>query len=50
MEFIHGETLQERLVAARAPLLEGQVTAWFVQVCGVLSYLHTQNLLSFSAT
>lgn len=43
MEFIHGETLQERLVAARAPLLEGQVTAWFVQVCGVLSYLHTQN-------
>jgi tRNA A-37 threonylcarbamoyl transferase component Bud32 len=43
MEFIHGETLQERLVAAKAPLLEGQVTAWGVQICGVLSYLHTQN-------
>lgn len=43
MEFVHGETLQERLAAARAPLLEGQVTAWFVQVCGVLSYLHAQN-------
>ena len=43
MEFVQGETLQERLTAARAPLLEGQVTAWFVQVCGVLSYLHSQN-------
>ncbi|MHB1317095.1 MAG: serine/threonine protein kinase [Anaerolineae bacterium] len=43
MEFVHGETLQERLVSARAPLLEGQVTQWAVQICGVLSYLHTQD-------
>jgi tRNA A-37 threonylcarbamoyl transferase component Bud32 len=43
MEFVHGETLQERLVAARAPLLEGQVTPWAVQICAVLSYLHAQE-------
>lgn len=43
MEFIHGETLQERLNQARAPLLEGQVAAWAVQVCDVLDYLHTRQ-------
>ncbi|NLT74285.1 MAG: protein kinase [Chloroflexi bacterium] len=43
MEYVHGETLQERLTAARAPLLESQVVAWAVQICGVLSYLHNQS-------
>ncbi len=43
MEFIHGETLQERLTQARAPLLEGQVASWAVQVCDVLDYLHTRQ-------
>ena len=43
MEFIHGETLQERLTQARAPLLESQVAPWAIQVCDVLDYLHTRQ-------
>jgi len=43
MEYIQGESLQERLAAAHAPLLESQVVAWGIQICGVLSYLHGQN-------
>jgi predicted Ser/Thr protein kinase len=42
MEFIRGESLEKRLETANAPLLEGQVLDWAVQVCEVLGYLHAQ--------
>lgn len=42
MEFIHGESLEKRLEHANAPMLEGQVLDWAVQVCDVLHYLHTR--------
>ena len=42
MEFIHGESLQRRLEATNAPLLQGQVIDWAVQICDVLTYLHTR--------
>ncbi|MBM3189307.1 MAG: FHA domain-containing protein [Chloroflexi bacterium] len=42
MEFIHGESLEKRLEQANAPLLEGQVLDWAVQICEVLHYLHTR--------
>lgn len=43
MEYVHGETLQERLSQTRAPLLESQVLPWAIQVCDVLDYLHTRQ-------
>jgi ribosomal protein L40E len=42
MEFVHGESLEKRLEHANAPILEGQVLDWAVQVCDVLHYLHTR--------
>ena len=42
MEFIHGESLEKRLERANAPLLEGEVLDWAVQICDVLTYLHGQ--------
>ena len=42
MEFIHGESLEKRLERANAPLLEGQVLDCAIQICEVLSYLHTR--------
>jgi len=42
MEFIRGESLERRLEHANAPLLEGQVLDWAIQICEVLSYLHTR--------
>jgi len=44
MEFIHGESLQRRLETANAPLLQGQVIDWAVQICDVLTYLHNRPL------
>jgi serine/threonine protein kinase len=43
MEFIPGQTLEDRLHEANAPLLEQQVVAYGIQLCRVLSYLHTQR-------
>jgi serine/threonine protein kinase len=43
MEFIWGESLEKRLEAANAPLLEAEVLNWAVQLCDVLHYLHGQN-------
>jgi serine/threonine protein kinase len=43
MEFIWGESLEKRLEAANAPLLETDVLNWAVQLCDVLHYLHDQN-------
>jgi predicted Ser/Thr protein kinase len=42
MEFIFGESLQKRLEQANAPMLQAQVIDWAVQICDVLTYLHTQ--------
>lgn len=42
MEFIHGESLEKRLEQANAPLLESQVLEWAIQICVVLTYLHTR--------
>jgi serine/threonine protein kinase len=43
MEFIWGESLEKRLQAANAPLLETDVLKWAVQLCDALHYLHTQQ-------
>jgi hypothetical protein len=43
MEFIWGESLEKRLEAANAPLLETDVLKWAVQLCEALDYLHAQQ-------
>jgi len=43
MEFIGGESLEKRLEHANAPILESQVLDWAVQICMVLSYLHSRQ-------
>lgn len=43
MEFIWGESLEKRLKAANAPLLETDVLHWAVQLCDALHYLHTRQ-------
>ena len=43
MEFIEGKTLEKIQDEQRAPLDEGQVMNWALQLCKVLSYLHTRS-------
>ena len=43
MEFIWGESLEKRLEAANAPLLETDVLKWAIQLCDALDYLHTRK-------
>lgn len=43
MEFIFGESLEKRLQAANAPLLETDVLKWAIQLCDALHYLHTRQ-------
>jgi serine/threonine protein kinase len=43
MEFVTGESLEKRLEHANAPLLEMTVLDWSIQICEVLSYLHTRQ-------
>jgi serine/threonine protein kinase len=43
MEFIWGESLEKRLEAANAPLLETDVLHWAIQLCDALHYLHTRQ-------
>jgi serine/threonine protein kinase len=43
MEFIWGESLEKRLEATNAPLLETDVLGWAIQLCDALEYLHKQN-------
>jgi hypothetical protein len=43
MEFIWGESLEKRLKAANAPLLETDVLHWAIQLCDALQYLHTRR-------
>jgi serine/threonine protein kinase len=43
MEFVPGETLEDRLAGQGAPCGEQEVRAWVAQLCDVLSYLHSQT-------
>lgn len=43
MEFIDGQTLEQRLTGARAPLPEADVLRWAAQLCAALAYLHTRK-------
>lgn len=43
MEFIWGESLEKRLEAANAPLLETDVLKWAIQLCDALDYLHARQ-------
>jgi serine/threonine protein kinase len=43
MEFVWGESLEKRLEAANAPLLETDVLKWAIQLCDALHYLHTRQ-------
>ena len=40
MEFVWGESLEKRLDATNAPLLETDVLKWAIQLCDALHYLH----------
>lgn len=41
MEFVPGQTLEDIVQAANAPLLKQQVLSYGIQLCRVLHYLHT---------
>ena len=43
MEYVQGQTLEEKLVQANGPLPESQVTVWAEKLCSVLTYLHSQQ-------
>ena len=43
MEFIWGESLEKRLEATNAPLLETDVLKWAIQLCEALDYLHARQ-------
>jgi serine/threonine protein kinase len=43
MEFVPGQTLEERIRETNAPLLEQQVIGYGIQIARVLSYLHTRS-------
>lgn len=43
MEFVPGQTLEDRMHDANAPLLEQQVVGYGIQLCRVLHYLHTRT-------
>jgi serine/threonine protein kinase len=43
MEFVPGQTLEDQIQEANAPLLEQQVLSYGIQLCRVLHYLHTRT-------
>jgi tRNA A-37 threonylcarbamoyl transferase component Bud32 len=43
MEFVEGETLEQRQQAAGRALPEAEVLRWAAQLCSVLTYLHAQR-------
>lgn len=43
MEYVAGETLEDRLARQHAPCSEQEVRGWAGQLCDVLAYLHSQN-------
>jgi hypothetical protein len=42
MEYVPGKTLEDRMHEANAPLLEQQALGYGIQLCRVLTYLHTR--------
>ena len=43
MEFVCGQSLEKKLIAANAPLSETDVLNWAIQLCDGLHYLHTRQ-------
>ena len=43
MEFVPGDTLEQVIHEANAPLLKAQVISYGIQLCRVLDYLHTRT-------
>src|SRR5437660_1203601 len=43
MEFIDGQTVEQRLIDAKGALPETEVMGWAEQLCSALSYLHAQR-------
>ena len=43
MEFVPGETLDDRMARRGVPCSEQEVRQWALQLCEVLSYLHSQS-------
>ncbi len=43
MEYIEGDTLEERLERNHVPFPEAQVLAWAQELCDALAYLHTRQ-------
>lgn len=43
MELINGETLESMLKTRSSPFTEAEVLTWSLQLCNVLSYLHSQR-------
>ena len=43
MEFVPGKSLEAWLTSRREPFPERQVLPWAIQLCDVMSYLHTRN-------
>jgi len=43
MEYVPGETLEDRLVRQQMPCSEQEVRRWAEQLCDVLAYLHSQS-------
>ncbi|NJM07941.1 serine/threonine protein kinase, partial [Candidatus Gracilibacteria bacterium] len=43
MEYVPGQTLEDMMHEANAPLLKTQVLGYGIQLCRVLNYLHTQT-------
>ncbi|HEX9036754.1 MAG TPA: serine/threonine-protein kinase [Ktedonobacterales bacterium] len=43
MEFIEGQTLEQRLTATHGPAPEADALRWAAQLCAVLHYMHTRK-------
>lgn len=43
MEFIDGKTLEDMLISMRSPLNEQKIVEYGIQLCRVLTYLHTRT-------
>lgn len=43
MDYIDGETLEQKLLAAKRPLREAEVLYWARQLCDALGYLHSRR-------
>lgn len=43
MEYVQGQNLHEMLMKHKEPFLEKAVIDWAIQICDVLTYLHTHN-------